>query len=153
MITLIQGFFFTSDELEPGDPRVFVRDTTSQRMFSGLFGPEREDPLVLVGKMSDDFGKSVLTNIVFENDVLQFLKHYTHRNDVIEYQLKKYTDGTWRGTFAGKKVGDGQAHCIITSVPRSFLLPVPFETEKANKAPSERAGIGRLPTCTSVITD
>jgi hypothetical protein len=94
-------------------------------MFSGVIGPEQDNPDVLVGRVTDDYGTSVLKGILIGSDTFNFVKLYDHRTDHIDYRFRKnYSNNTWVGTFNGKKTGFGQARCILTFVSESFFLPV-----------------------------
>ena len=145
MINLIQGFYFQGRPeygIRHGDdgPRVFVRDITFRTMFSGMFGPEHEGSFLVVGKMIDHIGESVLTDIELDADTLCFTKQYERRHDLIVYRFKKYTDDTWRGTFEGTATGTGQAHCVITTVLEDFLLPKAEKAVRDSGRPVKRGG-------------
>ena len=129
MIYLIQGLFlFEKQKLgigyDKGNARVLFHEVMQHSMFAGVIRPDQEDSEALVGTLTDHYGNSLLMAIQIKGNTLLFTKIYGHRADHIHYQFKKDADGTWSGTFHGKTVGTGQARCILTPVPESFLLPV-----------------------------
>jgi hypothetical protein len=143
MPTLIQGFFFL-ERLVPDigydstGARALIRNEMLRTMFSGIFGPEHEGSETSAGRMTDHYGESTLRGILYEGGVLNFVKLYDRRTDHINYQFKKCADGTWRGNFAGKATGTGQAHCVLTTVPENFLLPEVARPEKRRRSGSRR---------------
>lgn len=125
---LIQGFFFFKGHQPEigydGDgAKVLVHEVMQYSMFAGVIGSEQKRSKMLFGRMNDHFGDSVLANIKTRDGTFCFTKLYDHRTDAVHYQFKKNPDGTWSGTFRGKATGSGQACCILTIVPESFLLP------------------------------
>lgn len=148
MIILIQGFFFQERpgygiSYNEGDARVFVRNIALRTMFSGMFGLDEAGSTLMVGGMTDYFGESELTGIEFDADNLRFTKKYLNRSDLIQYQFKKYIDGTWHGTYRGIATDTGQACCIITTVPDGFLLPkadMNHTLEESPRRPVKKGG-------------
>ena len=128
MIYLIQGFMFFGRTrfgigYDASGARVSMYESLTRSMFSGVIGPEQDDPTILVGRVIDDYGTSVLRGILIAEDVFNFVKLYDHRTDHIDYTFKKIADGTWQGNFTGKATGTGQARCILTPVSEVFFLP------------------------------
>ncbi len=143
MINLIQGFFFLERPMldvgyDSTGARALIHNEMLRTMFSGMFGPEHEGSEILVGRMTDHYGESTLRGILYEDDVLNFVKLYDGRYDHIDYQFKKDAGGIWRGTFTGKATGTGQANCVLTPILEDFLLPKVEQLKKRCRSGSRR---------------
>lgn len=127
MLRLIQGFFFQNRSwlgtgMQDGDVVGVIKSGLCRFMFSGIIFPDPDTPSALAGVMVDDFGDSVLTQVVILPDSFSFTKKYERRPDLIHYAFRK-EGSLWVGGYTGSATGRGGAKCIITEVPKDLFTP------------------------------
>lgn len=128
---LIQGFFCEDRQLHVTRPHpeneapVMVNARTCQGMFSGVIGPDESCPSRLIGRMTDGYGYSFLTEITIGGEEFKFRKKYDGRQDLIYYEFR-LVNGVWIGTYEGKAVERGGATCILTDASKQLLVPPVF---------------------------
>lgn len=106
---LLQGVFF--QDYPGGFP---VNENFNGFEFSGVIFPQAH-----VGRITDNFGKSTLSDIIIEETAISFTKRYNNRPSIRFMFSKK--DSIWVGQFKGEDTGVGTAKCIITEVPDDFF--------------------------------
>ena len=75
------------------------------------------------GQLTDEHGKSTLSDVAVGERQLTFTKKYKGREDVIKYTLQQGEDGIWKGRYHGSFVGEGEVKCILTPIPENFMEP------------------------------
>jgi hypothetical protein len=128
-VRLIQGFFWQHREWietgmdQMGDVAAMVASGRCRFMFAGTIFPASGNVLdTLVGDMTDDFGRSTLSEVILMPREVTFVKKYDDRPAVINYRFVR-DGGIWIGEFAGGEVRLGKARCVITEVPDIFFRP------------------------------
>ena len=91
-----------------------------EAIFSGVIGELVGDGET-DGLLQDVYGKSILTKMKLSKTRLSFTKQYTHRQDTISYSFAKGKDGDWVGTWKGEDVGEGEAKCTLTEIPKNYF--------------------------------
>lgn len=132
-IWLVQGVFFQKQgrldtryiDLELR--AVVVRQLVGG-MYAGVFAADPNDPEKMIGHMFDQYGDSVLSDIVLKDDKFSFLKQYERRRDKIRYTFTRENGGrVWCGDWSmeqdGHELDHGQSNCAITVVGEQFFQP------------------------------
>lgn len=136
-IVLIQGVFFQPEEcrfsnglfLENlGSADACLPGKSSTHLFSGSFDLE-----LGTGVLCDEFGIAELGNVEKDEKHLEFYKKYLIRPEVIQYRYVRDEIGIWRGQYCGLEVGRGATNCVLTNVPREFLLGPETSTRECAK--------------------
>ncbi len=112
MKCFIQGVFFQDSS---------SIDATLQTMFAGLVGGLEEGVELLEGEMMDVYGFATISDFSMTDTVCTFRKQYHGRDDSIEYNLSKESDGVWMGIYNGSATGSGPCRCVITQVSDEFF--------------------------------
>mgnify|MGYP003522468462 FL=1 len=115
-----QGMFpYIGHDSEIGEV-VMIDQAQVEAVFTGMIGKGiidgRSD-----GFLHDVYGGSELTDFEVTETHLQFTKRYLRRSDEILYDFEKSEDGIWIGRWHGKRVGEGNAKCILTEIPATFF--------------------------------
>lgn len=123
MIYFIQGIFYQNNswmDVKAGRPAI-VSGLLSM-MYSGVLGPDPENPGRLAGSMMDVYGDSILSDVVYTPNELQFTKTYSERNNgpAMRYSFREL-GGRWVGTYDGEQVGSGISWCLLKPVEESFF--------------------------------
>lgn len=124
---LLQGFFFQpvnglAIAFDPKEgPFVIIGKGLVSCMFAGAIWPSAGgDPHELVGVMKDTPGDASLKVLKLTDEYLIFEKVYEHRDDTILYTFQKDAEtGVWYGGYTGDAVGEGQAWCVLTPIPKA----------------------------------
>lgn len=99
---------------------VMVGQAQIEAVFTGMIGERiidgRSD-----GFLHDVYGNSELTDFGITETNMQLTKRYLHRSDEILYDFEKSEGGIWIGRWHGKRVGEGNAKCILTEIPATFF--------------------------------
>ncbi|MCF7843513.1 hypothetical protein K9M47_01300 [Candidatus Gracilibacteria bacterium] len=99
---------------------VMIGEAQVEAVFSGMIGnriiDSRSD-----GFLHDVYGNSELTDFEIRENNMQFTKCYLRRDDEILYDFEKSEGGVWIGRWHGKRVGEGNAKCILTEIPETFF--------------------------------
>ena len=123
---LIQGFFFQERpslglSALGGDLHAVFLHGLVRSLFSGVIGPDNCGEGILVGRLVDPLGESIVDDVHLTETALTFNKKYDGRPDVVRYAFTKQADGTWVGTYDGEETGNGFARCILVPVSEEFL--------------------------------
>lgn len=127
-IYLIQGFFFQNYQwLSLGmgveGTTVFVKEGLCHFMFAGIIYSDKTEVLgALAGQMNDQFGHSVLSQVMILPHKVTFVKKYVDRNYEIKYTFRQQ-DSLWVGSYSGERAGEGGAKCVITEVTENLFKP------------------------------
>lgn len=137
-IYLVQGVFFqqrTNLGIEivaiKGAVPVF-REEQVRDMFAGVifWDVQTAD---WMGNFEDQVGPSSLGDVDFQTDWLCFDKYYiSGQGGRIHYEFNLAGGGLWVGQFSGAEVGNGNANCVITPLPKGMLEPMSSPGHEAN---------------------
>ena len=105
---------------------VYLKKVRLQTFFSGLAYDDLESAMPqLVGSMMDHYGKSGLTEVMYDPEASNFcfVKQHEGREDKIRYTFSRKEKGVWVGQYKGDLTGSGIAWCTTAETEDSFFNP------------------------------
>ena len=102
-----------------GGVKPVVKTGFGQFMFTGIVFPDLNSRTGMSGKMTDNFGESVLFDFEISDDKISFGKMYRGRRDCIYYTFE-LKNGVWIGKYEGSATGSGYATCVIADAEVFF---------------------------------
>ena len=88
-------------------------------MFYGFFQTEQPGPIPS-GELKDSGGASVIDEVKFDFNRLEFIQVRENSDEKIRYKLE-CNGNVWTGTYQGEKTRLGYVRCVINRVDLNFF--------------------------------
>jgi len=89
-------------------------------MFYGFFQTEQPPGPIPCGELRDNNGTSVIGEVKFDFDRLEFTQVRENSDERIHYKFQQMGN-VWTGTYQGGKTRPGYVRCVINRVEPNFF--------------------------------